>query len=196
MSQTRTELLCRRKVSAASYYKHVTRPRSMHRRIWSKGYCIQPFATNKDLVGLGLPSEDLAKVEEAIAKTQAIDVSDSIKILTAYAGSTTSASVLVRKHPNLLCCQLSSWVEFLTAFGLTKAQVQHVLCQTPEALIEGDLIRAGESLLTFRRLGLSDYAAAQLVTYYPQLLSKGEDEIRDLLRLLVRYQTGIDSLGC
>ncbi|KXZ55224.1 hypothetical protein GPECTOR_3g366 [Gonium pectorale] len=81
--------------------------------------------------------------------------------------------------------------------GLTsRAQVQHVLCQTPEALVEGDLLRAGEAILVFRRLGLTDYAAAQLVTYYPQLLSKDEEEIVKMVGMLSRYQTGIETISC
>lgn len=41
--------------------------------------------------------------------------------------------------------------------------MQHVLCQTPEALLQGDLVKAGESILAFRRLGMDERAASQLV---------------------------------
>ncbi len=133
-------------------------------------------------------------MQEVIAKTQATGVTESVELLISYAGSASAAARLVRQHPQLLCCQLPSWIKFLTAFGLngvslailsrasrefaverhallccTQGQVQHVLCQFPEALVEGDLVRAGESMLTFRRLGLNDYQSAQLATYYPQV---------------------------
>ncbi|GLC67778.1 hypothetical protein PLESTF_000606400 [Pleodorina starrii] len=147
---------------------------------------------SNELAQLGLSSEDLARVKDVIAKTEATGISESIRVLVTYSGSASAASKLVRNWPNLLTCQLPSWIEFLTAFGLNK--VQHVLCQTPEALIEGDLVRAGESLLVFRRLGMDNYQAAQLVTYYPQLLGKEERELRELLSLLSRYQTGVDAV--
>ncbi len=62
-----------------------------------------------------------------------------------------------------------------------QAQLQHLMCQSPEALIAVDLVAAGRSLVVFRRLGLKAEAAAQLVTYYPQLLGKEEREIRHVL---------------
>ncbi|KAG2448548.1 hypothetical protein HYH02_006439 [Chlamydomonas schloesseri] len=155
-------------------------------------------STERDaLLELGLSAEQRAAVQEVVRATNAdSDLARSVAALVYYAGSVSAARSLVVRHPSLLCCQLHSWTEFLTAFGLNKAQVQHVLCQTPEALLQGDLVRAGESILAFRRLGLDERAASQLVTYYPQLLGKSEADIRATIQLLGRFQQGVESSSC
>ncbi len=51
----------------------------------------------------------------------------------------------------------------------TQSQVQHVLWQTPEVLVQGDLVAAGRAILTFKRLGLSNEDAVKLVAYLPQV---------------------------
>lgn len=50
------------------------------------------------------------------------DLVQSVSTLVFYAGSVSAARALVVRHPSLLCCQLPSWTEFLTAFGLNKVQ--------------------------------------------------------------------------
>ncbi|PNW88640.1 hypothetical protein CHLRE_01g038300v5 [Chlamydomonas reinhardtii] len=155
-------------------------------------------ATARDALSeLGLSAEQHAAVEEVVRATSAdSDLVQSVSTLVFYAGSVSAARALVVRHPSLLCCQLPSWTEFLTAFGLNKAQVQHVLCQTPEALLQGDLVKAGESILAFRRLGMDERAASQLVTYYPQLLGKSDEDIRATVNLLGRFQQGVESSSC
>ncbi|PNH06311.1 hypothetical protein TSOC_007328 [Tetrabaena socialis] len=132
------------------------------------------------LAALTLSAEELAAVEALVKSTAttAPEVNRAAQVLAEFSGSVTAARALVAEHPALL------------------AQVQHVLCQTPEALVRGDLLAAGRSILTFRRMGLDDAAAAQLVTYYPQLLCKEEAEIRQVVDMLGRYQTGVDALSC
>ncbi|KAG2444887.1 hypothetical protein HXX76_001624 [Chlamydomonas incerta] len=156
-------------------------------------------ATERDsLSELGLSAEQRTAVQEVVTATSTrdSDLAQSAATLVYYAGSVSAARALVVRHPSLLCCQLPSWTEFLTTFGLNKAQVQHVLCQTPEALLQGDLVKAGESILAFRRLGMDEHAASQLVTYYPQLLGKSEDDIRATISLLGRFQQGVESSSC
>lgn len=105
---------------------------------WSS---VQNALVDKDLEALELPTEELERVQDFIVKTQAKNVSDCIKLLITYTGSASTASDLVCKHPNLLCCHLSSWVEFLTAFGLTKAR---------EAALSETLCFPGTCILKYR----------------------------------------------
>ncbi|KAG2496161.1 hypothetical protein HYH03_005763 [Edaphochlamys debaryana] len=153
-----------------------------------------PSRIARDLAPLALDEAQLAKVADHVSKTAAErDLAASVEALVTYTGSARSARGLALQHPDLLACQLPSWCDFLTGFGLDKSQLQHLLCSAPEALTRGDLVRAGEAMLTMRRLGLCERSAAQLVTYYPQLLNKDEPEILSLLKLLGRYQIGIDT---
>lgn len=146
----------------------------------------------KLLTPLGLTEGQNGELQDYLKINGAthIDISESLAILLSYASSPALARQLVLAHPRLLCCQLPSWVHFLEAFGLNKSQVQHVLWQTPEVLVQGDLVAAGRAILTFKRLGLSNEDAVKLVAYLPQLLCMEEEQIATTIRILGKFQTG------
>ncbi|KAI8464332.1 MAG: hypothetical protein J3K34DRAFT_474417 [Monoraphidium minutum] len=112
--------------------------------------------------------------------------------LARRTGEAAAVDALLEERPMLLQLQITSWIAFLSAYGvkartpgraaaaagvLQRARardcdVVKLLVTSPDVLQRSNVHSAGEVILAFKQLGWSDHhIASRLVPLYPRLLA-------------------------
>ncbi|KAI8464329.1 MAG: hypothetical protein J3K34DRAFT_474414 [Monoraphidium minutum] len=100
-------------------------------------------------------------------------------------GEAAAVDALLEERPMLLQLQITSWIAFLSAYGvkarrpgrghgrgLADCDVVKLLVTSPDVLQRSNVHSAGEVILAFKQLGWSDHhIASRLVPLYPRLLA-------------------------
>lgn len=96
----------------------------------------------------------------------------SLRRLGRLTGETAALDALADERPWLLRLQLTAWLSFFDAYGVSGGDAARVLLTFPELLARTDLAEAGNVILAFKSLGWNDrQIASRLLPLYPKVLS-------------------------
>lgn len=82
---------------------------------------------------------------------------------------------MLSKHPELMTCEtrspVTSWVEFLGAYGLDQQSISKLLVQSPDIMACSNIYEAGRTLLFLRHLGWrNEQIRGRIFAQYPQVI--------------------------
>eukprot|EP00878_Enallax_costatus_P032408 GHUV01035614.1.p2 GENE.GHUV01035614.1~~GHUV01035614.1.p2 ORF type:complete len:118 (+),score=42.06 GHUV01035614.1:701-1054(+) len=100
---------------------------------------------------------------------------------------------LLEQQPAVLTSPLASWLDFFAEYGFTCSQTKNLISQTPEVLVRGSLVTAGEAIMHLKHLGFdNDEVRHRVVAYCPQVLMMEKADIDTLITLWSKFQVGVD----
>jgi hypothetical protein len=103
---------------------------------------------------------------------------------------------LLARHPDLLTCELSSWLAFFSSYGLEKEQVRNILAEAPEVFTKGSIHGAGNAIAHLKSLGFDDDAVVhKVIAFQPRVLMQSNKDIDTLIRLWSKFSVGVDECG-
>ncbi|KXZ49630.1 hypothetical protein GPECTOR_20g487 [Gonium pectorale] len=79
---------------------------------------------------------------------------EALATLTSLA-SPQRVKTLLKGHPELLCVPLETWLDFLTAYGVTRREFFRLLSTNPRLLTRGSLFNAGNVIAFLQGLGMT-----------------------------------------
>jgi hypothetical protein len=103
---------------------------------------------------------------------------------------------LLARHPDLLTCQLSSWLAFFSSYGLNSDQIRDILAQAPEVLTKGSIHGAGNAIGHLKSLGFDDDEVIhRVIAFQPRVLMQSNEDIDTLIRLWSKFSVGVNENG-
>ncbi|GLC36366.1 hypothetical protein PLESTB_000769600 [Pleodorina starrii] len=153
---TRSPLLAQRNATL-----HLCRPHVNPARAWSSATagprgvehraCELPISVRQHLDNLGVPSETFHEVQDAGEFSR--NAEPALETLMALTSRQRVRTLLVG-HPQLLCVPLGVWLDFLTAYGMSRQDFFSLLGSCPELFTRGSLFNAGNVMAYLQSLGL------------------------------------------
>ncbi|GIL50569.1 hypothetical protein Vafri_6726 [Volvox africanus] len=94
----------------------------------------------------------------------------ALTTLTALS-SRQRVKTLLMSNPQLLCVPLGVWLDFLTAYGMSRQDFFKLLGTFPELFSRGSLFNAGNVIVYLQSLGLSPRdVVASIIRCHPEVL--------------------------
>ncbi|EFJ44578.1 hypothetical protein VOLCADRAFT_95196 [Volvox carteri f. nagariensis] len=157
-----------------------------------------PASVREHLEDLGIPAETFRSVGDINGLSR--NAEPALATLTSLT-SRQRLKTLLLSNPQLLCVPLGVWLDFLTAYGMSRQDFFALLGAFPELFTLGSLFKAGNAIAYLQSLGLTprDVVSSVIlrnpgvllsdvhtglepaVEFLRQGLGLGQEDVRDFL---------------
>jgi hypothetical protein len=136
--------------------------------------------------------EGLASHQQSLTDAHLLEVEAGLdKMLQLFSGK--EVVHLLEQQPAILAAPMASWLEFFQVYGFSPSQIKNLISQTPEVLVKGSLVTAGQAIVHLKQLGFDDDEVRhRVVAYCPQVLMMETEDIDTLIALWSKFQVGVD----